>query len=60
MSGKEKLSKNFSPLEIREDLNNYLEKLNVDLEPGRFRFCEKGGKNSDSWKSRTNDNMFCN
>ena len=44
MSGNEKLSKNFCPLEIREDLKNYLEKLNQDLEPGRFRFCEKGGK----------------
>ena len=44
MSGKEKLSKNFSPLEIREDLNNYLEKLNVDLEPEDFVFVKKVAK----------------
>lgn len=44
MSSNEKLSKNFCPLEIREDLKNYLEKLNTGLEPGRFRFCENGGK----------------
>ena len=42
--GKARLSKNFCPLQIRDDLDCFLEKMNSGLQPGRFRFCEKGGK----------------
>ena len=42
--GKKKLSKDFCPLKIRNDLNLFLQKMNSGLAPGRFKFCENGGQ----------------
>ncbi len=39
-----KLSKDFCPLKIRNDLDVFLQKMNSGLAPGRFKFCESGGK----------------
>ena len=42
--GKKKLSKDFCPLKIRNDLDFFLKKMNSGLAPGRFKFCENGGQ----------------